>query len=67
MMNGAGRLRRIFRYKVFVDVLFHAEVMSIFNLPIDKCYFTLHYKLSVSWLTVQTIFSKSVNYVVNLP
>ena len=36
-----GCLRRIFRYKVFVDALFHAEVMSIFNLPIDKWYFTL--------------------------
>ena len=31
-----GRLRRIFRYKVFVDAFFHAEVMSSFNLPIDK-------------------------------
>ena len=36
-----GRLRRIFRYKVFVDALFHAEVMGIFNLPIDKWEFTL--------------------------
>ena len=36
-----GRLRRFFRYKVFVDALFHSEVMSIFNLPIDNRYFTL--------------------------
>ena len=37
-----GRLRQIFRYKVFVDALFHVEVMSIFNLPNNKWYFTLH-------------------------
>ena len=36
-----GRLGRFFRYKVFVDALFHSEVMSIFNLPIDNQYFTL--------------------------
>ena len=36
-----GHLRRFFRYKVFVDALFHSEVMSIFNLPIDNRYFTL--------------------------
>ena len=36
-----GRLGRFFRYKVFVDALFHSEVMSIFNLPIDNRYFTL--------------------------
>ena len=40
-----GHLRRIFRYKVFVNALFHAEVMSIFNLPIDKWYFTLPLKM----------------------
>ena len=39
-----GRLRRFFQYKVFVDALFHLEVMSIFNLPIDNRYFTLIYK-----------------------
>ena len=39
MMNGA--LGRFFRYKVFVDALFHSEVMSIFNLPIDNWYFML--------------------------
>ena len=38
-MNGAPET--IFRYKVFVDALFHSEVMSIFNLPIDNRYFTL--------------------------
>ena len=36
-----GRLGQFFRYKVFVDALFHSEVMSIFNLPIDNRYFTL--------------------------
>ena len=33
---------QFFRYKVFADALFHLEVMSIFNLPIDNRYFTLH-------------------------
>ena len=37
-----GRLGRFFRYKVFVDALFHSEVMSIFNLPIDNRYFMLN-------------------------
>ena len=36
-----GCLRRIFRYKIFVDALFHPEVMSVFNLLIDNWYFTL--------------------------
>ena len=51
-----GRLGRFFRYKVFVDALFHSEVMSIFNLPIDNRYFMLHCVLShkekFGWLIV---------------
>ena len=36
-----GLLGQFFQYKVFVDALFHLEVTSIFNLPIDNQYFTL--------------------------
>ena len=45
-----GHLRQIFRYKVFVDALFHAEVMSIFNLPIDKWEFMLVHGISFAYI-----------------
>ena len=45
MLDGAPETN--FWYKVFVDALFHPEVMSVFNLLIDNWYFTLQHLSNV--------------------